>query len=53
MYKWTVEITEDPLQDAECYDGIADDYEEAVENAAEMAEANEPYKVIITITKEV
>jgi len=51
MYKWTVEITEDPLQDAEIYDGIADDYEEAVERAAEMAEAEEPYKTIITITK--
>lgn len=53
MYKWTVEIIEDPLQDAEIYDGIADDYEEAVENAAELAEAEEPYKTIITITKEV
>ena len=53
MYEIAVEIYEDPLQDAEIYDGIADDYEDAVERAAETAEAEEPYKTIITITKEV
>ena len=53
MYKWSVEIFEGPLQDAEIYEGSADDYEEAVERAAEMSEAEEPYKTIITITKEV
>lgn len=54
MYKWSVEIWDQPLEDpTEISQSAADDYEEAVERAAEMAEAEEPYKTIITITKEV
>ncbi len=52
MYRWTVEIWDRPLEDpTEISQGAVDDYEEAVERAAEMAEAVEPYKTIITITK--
>lgn len=52
MYKWSVEIWHRPLEEpAEISQGAADDYEEAVERAAEMSEAEEPYKTIITITK--
>ena len=54
MYRWTVEIWDRPLEDpTEISQGAVDDYEDAVTRAAEMAEAEEPYKTIITITKEV
>lgn len=52
MYRWTVEIWDRPLEDpTEISQGAVDDYEDAVTRTAEMAEAEEPYKTIITITK--
>lgn len=53
MYEITVKIWNSPLEEPEIWKGGADDYEDAVTNAAELAEAEEPYKTIITITKEV
>ena len=53
MYEITVEIWNNPLEEPEIWQGGADDYEDAVTNAAELAEAEEPYKTVITITKEV
>lgn len=54
MYKWSVEIWDRPLEEpTEMSQGAADDYEAAVERAAEMAEAEEPYRTVIEINKEV
>lgn len=51
MYEWSVEVYDAPLTDPDIWEGRADDYEEAVTDAAEMAEATNPYQTVITITR--
>lgn len=51
MYEFTVEIWYQPLEEPDMYKGAADDYEDAITNAAELAEVTEPEKSVITIIK--
>lgn len=50
MYEWFVEVYDAPLTDPDVWGGCADDYEEAVTDATEMAEAPDAHQVVITIT---